>query len=188
MVNGVLYVHVYNSLVSSLCPGYVAMGAVPPGQVWSQQAFAAQAGPLFGVQSPLGQSLPIAQVLPGGQPLIWGQANLFPATQQQWAAMTGAGIYTQTHTCTYARIHTHTHTHAHPYMRAHTVKCIFLCVGFPATAYLPTQPGSLPAMFLPVNQPCDSLSSAGAASNPAPSSASSPQHAERQRQKMSKVG
>ncbi|XP_023855013.2 disabled homolog 1 [Salvelinus sp. IW2-2015] len=124
------------------------MGAVPPGQVWSQQAFAAQAGPLFGVPSPLGQSLPVAQVMPGGQPLIWGQANLFPATQQQWAAMTGAG--------------------------------------FPATAYLPTQPGSLPAMFLPVNQPCDSLSSAGAASNPAPSSASSPQHAERQRQKMSK--
>ncbi|XP_045562338.1 disabled homolog 1 isoform X7 [Salmo salar] len=133
---------------ASVPSGYVTMGAVPPGQVWSQQAFAAQAGPLFGVPSPLGQSLPVAQVLPGGQPLIWGQANLFPATQQQWAAMTGAG--------------------------------------FPATAYLPTQPGSLPAMFLPVNQPCDSLSSAGAASNPAPSSASSPQHAERQRQKMSK--
>ncbi|XP_055778892.1 DAB adaptor protein 1a isoform X5 [Salvelinus fontinalis] len=133
---------------ASVPSGYVTMGAVPPGQVWSQQAFAAQAGPLFGVPSPLGQSLPVAQVMPGGQPLIWGQANLFPATQQQWAAMTGAG--------------------------------------FPATAYLPTQPGSLPAMFLPVNQPCDSLSSAGAASNPAPSSASSPQHAERQRQKMSK--
>ncbi|XP_012990475.2 DAB adaptor protein 1a isoform X4 [Esox lucius] len=131
--------------------GYVTMGAVPPGQVWSQQAFAAQAGPLFGVQSPLGQSLPVAQVLPGGQPLIWGQANLFPATQQQWAAMTGAG--------------------------------------FPATAYLPAQPGSLPtmpAMFLPVNQPCDSLSASGAASNLAPSSASSPHHAERQRQKTSK--
>uniref|UniRef100_A0A8C7GMD4 DAB adaptor protein 1a n=1 Tax=Oncorhynchus kisutch TaxID=8019 RepID=A0A8C7GMD4_ONCKI len=133
---------------ASVPSGYVTMGAVPPGHVWSQQAFAAQAGPLFGVPSPLGQSLPVAQVLPGGQPLIWGQANLFPATQQQWAAMTGAG--------------------------------------FPATAYLPTQPGSLPAMFLPVNQPCDGLSSAGAASNPAPSSASSPQHAERQRQKMSK--
>uniref|UniRef100_A0A8K9V8M0 DAB adaptor protein 1a n=1 Tax=Oncorhynchus mykiss TaxID=8022 RepID=A0A8K9V8M0_ONCMY len=133
---------------ASVPSGYVTMGAVPPGHVWSQQAFAAQAGPLFGVPSPMGQSLPVAQVLPGGQPLIWGQANLFPATQQQWAAMTGAG--------------------------------------FPATAYLPTQPGSLPAMFLPVNQPCDGLSSAGAASNPAPSSASSPQHAERQRQKMSK--
>uniref|UniRef100_A0A4W5MKD8 DAB adaptor protein 1a n=1 Tax=Hucho hucho TaxID=62062 RepID=A0A4W5MKD8_9TELE len=146
-----MYVCVYNSLVSSLCPGYLAMGAVPPGQLWSQQAFAAQAGPLFGVQSPMGQCLPVAQVLPGGQPLIWGQANLFPATQQQWAAMTGTG--------------------------------------FPATAYLPAQPGSLPAMpamFLPVNQPCDSLSSASAASNPTPSSASSPQHAEKQRQKMSK--
>ncbi|XP_055800212.1 disabled homolog 1-like isoform X5 [Salvelinus fontinalis] len=144
---------------ASVPSGYVAMGAVPPGQVWSQQAFAAQAGPLFGVQAPLGHSLPVAQVLPGGQPLIWGQANLFPATQQQWAAMTGAGIYTQTQTW------------------------------FPATAYLPAQPGSLPAMpamFLPVNQPCDSLSSASAASNPTPSSASSPQHAERQRQKMSK--
>ncbi|CAB1332042.1 unnamed protein product [Coregonus sp. 'balchen'] len=70
---------------ASVPSGYVTMGAVPPGQVWSQQAFAAQAGPLFGVQSPLGH-----------------------------------------------------------------------------------------------------LSSAGAASNPAPSSASSPQHAERQRQKMSK--
>ncbi|XP_064791604.1 disabled homolog 1-like [Oncorhynchus masou masou] len=133
---------------ASVPSGYVAMGAVPTGQVWSQQAFSAQAGPLFGVQSPLGQSLSVAQVLPGGQPLIWGQANLFPATQQQWAAMTGAG--------------------------------------FPATAYLPAQPGSLPAMFLPVNQPCDSLSSASAASNPTPSSASSPQHAERQRQRMSK--
>ncbi|KAL1022493.1 hypothetical protein UPYG_G00028440 [Umbra pygmaea] len=134
---------------SSVPSGYVTMGAVPPGQMWSQQAFAAQAGPVFGVQSPLGQSVPMAQVLPGGQPLIWGQANLFPTTQQ-WAAMTGAG--------------------------------------FPATAYLPAQPGSLPAMpmFLPVNQPCDSLSASGAASNPAPSSASSPHHAERQRQKMSK--
>ncbi|CAB1324174.1 unnamed protein product, partial [Coregonus sp. 'balchen'] len=46
---------------ASVPSGYVAMGAVPPGQVWSQQAFAAQAGPLFGVQSPLGQSLPVAQ-------------------------------------------------------------------------------------------------------------------------------
>uniref|UniRef100_A0A8C2XTI7 DAB adaptor protein 1a n=1 Tax=Cyclopterus lumpus TaxID=8103 RepID=A0A8C2XTI7_CYCLU len=63
-------------------PGYVTMGAVPPGH-WSQQAFAAQA---FGVQSPLGP------VLPGGQPLIWGQANIFPATQQQWAAM-AAGAF-----------------------------------------------------------------------------------------------
>lgn len=63
------------------------MGAVTPGH-WSQQAFAAQTPLAFGVQSPLG---PVAQVLPGGQPLIWSQANIFPATQQQWAAMaTGA--------------------------------------------------------------------------------------------------
>lgn len=59
------------------------MGAVPPG--WAQQQFAAQAPLAFGVQSPV----PMAQVLPGGQPLIWGQANIFPATQQQWAAMAG---------------------------------------------------------------------------------------------------
>ncbi|XP_034386968.1 DAB adaptor protein 1a [Cyclopterus lumpus] len=67
---------------ASVPTGYVTMGAVPPGH-WSQQAFAAQA---FGVQSPLGP------VLPGGQPLIWGQANIFPATQQQWAAM-AAGAF-----------------------------------------------------------------------------------------------
>lgn len=68
----------------ALHSGYVTMGAVPPG--WAQQQFAAQAPLAFGVQSPV----PMAQVLPGGQPLIWGQANLFPATQQQWAAMAGA--------------------------------------------------------------------------------------------------
>uniref|UniRef100_A0A3B4ZNC4 DAB adaptor protein 1a n=1 Tax=Stegastes partitus TaxID=144197 RepID=A0A3B4ZNC4_9TELE len=72
-------------------PGYVTMGAVPPGH-WSQQAFAAQTPLAFGVQSPLG---PVAQVLPGGQPLIWGQANIFPATQQQWAAM-AAGAFSPT--------------------------------------------------------------------------------------------
>ncbi|XP_075895483.1 disabled homolog 1 isoform X7 [Nelusetta ayraudi] len=71
--------------------GYVTMGAVTPGH-WSQQAFAAQTPLAFGVQSPLG---PVAQVLPGGQPLIWGQANLFPATQQQWAAM-AAGAFPPT--------------------------------------------------------------------------------------------
>lgn len=60
------------------------MGAVPP--AWAQQQFAAQAPLAFGVQSPV----PVAQVLPGAQPLIWGQANLFSATQQQWAAMAGA--------------------------------------------------------------------------------------------------
>ena len=67
------------------------MGAVPPGH-WSQQAFAGQTPLAFGVQSPLGA---VAQVLPGGQPLIWGQANLFPATQQQWAAM-AAGAFSPT--------------------------------------------------------------------------------------------
>ncbi|KAM9435844.1 disabled homolog 1 isoform 5-T6 [Clarias gariepinus] len=68
---------------ASVPSGYVTMGAVPPG--WAQQQFAAQAPLAFGVQSPV----PMAQVLPGGQPLIWGQANIFPATQQQWAAMAG---------------------------------------------------------------------------------------------------
>uniref|UniRef100_H3CDH2 DAB adaptor protein 1a n=1 Tax=Tetraodon nigroviridis TaxID=99883 RepID=H3CDH2_TETNG len=71
--------------------GYVTMGAVTPGH-WSQQAFAAQTPLAFGVQSPLG---PVAQVLPGGQPLIWSQANIFPATQQQWAAM-AAGAFSPT--------------------------------------------------------------------------------------------
>lgn len=60
------------------------MGAVQAAQ-WAQQSFAAPAASLaFGVQAPL----QVAQVLPGGQPVIWGQANLFhsPATgQQQWA-------------------------------------------------------------------------------------------------------
>ncbi|XP_076873173.1 disabled homolog 1 isoform X2 [Brachyhypopomus gauderio] len=69
---------------ASVPSGYVTMGAVAP--AWAQQQFAAQASLPFGVQSPV----PVAQVLPGGQPLIWGQANLFPATQQQWAAMAGA--------------------------------------------------------------------------------------------------
>ncbi|XP_061744177.1 DAB adaptor protein 1a isoform X4 [Nerophis ophidion] len=75
---------------ASVPSGYVTMGAVPSGH-WSQQAFATQTPLAFGVQSPLG---PVAQVLPGGQPLIWGQANLFPATQQQWAAM-AAGAFPQ---------------------------------------------------------------------------------------------
>uniref|UniRef100_A0A3B3ZZ67 PID domain-containing protein n=1 Tax=Periophthalmus magnuspinnatus TaxID=409849 RepID=A0A3B3ZZ67_9GOBI len=71
-----------NHMCCCVCAGYVTMGAVPPGH-WAQTPLA------FGVQSPLG---PVAQVLPGGQPLIWGQANIFPATQQQWAAM-AAGAY-----------------------------------------------------------------------------------------------
>uniref|UniRef100_A0A3Q4I8G0 DAB adaptor protein 1a n=1 Tax=Neolamprologus brichardi TaxID=32507 RepID=A0A3Q4I8G0_NEOBR len=78
-------------ITSPSVSSYVTMGAVPPGH-WSQQAFAAQTPLAFGVQSPLG---PVAQVLPGGQPLIWGQANIFPATQQQWAAM-AAGAFPPT--------------------------------------------------------------------------------------------
>lgn len=59
------------------------MGPVQAAQ-WAQQPFPAQAQTLaFPVQGPL----QVAQVLPGGQPLIWSQANIFPATQQQWAAM-----------------------------------------------------------------------------------------------------
>uniref|UniRef100_A0A3Q3EZ19 DAB adaptor protein 1a n=1 Tax=Labrus bergylta TaxID=56723 RepID=A0A3Q3EZ19_9LABR len=77
-------------ITSPSVSSYVTMGAVPPGH-WSQQ-FAAQTPLAFGVQSPLG---PVAQVLPGGQPLIWGQANIFPATQQQWAAM-AAGAFPPT--------------------------------------------------------------------------------------------
>lgn len=59
------------------------MGPVQAAQ-WAQQPFPAQAQTLtFPVQGPL----QVAQVLPGGQPVIWSQANIFPATQQQWAAM-----------------------------------------------------------------------------------------------------
>lgn len=59
------------------------MGPVQAAQ-WAQQPFSAQAQTLaFPVQGPL----QVAQVLPGGQPVIWSQANLFRATQQQWAAM-----------------------------------------------------------------------------------------------------
>lgn len=61
----------------------MTMGPVQAAQ-WAQQPFPAQAQTLaFPVQGPL----QVAQVLPGGQPLIWSQANIFPATQQQWAAM-----------------------------------------------------------------------------------------------------
>lgn len=64
-------------------PGYMTMGPVQAAQ-WAQQPFPGQAQTLaFPVQGPL----QVAQVLPGGQPVIWSQANIFPATQQQWAAM-----------------------------------------------------------------------------------------------------
>ncbi|XP_068461047.1 DAB adaptor protein 1b isoform X3 [Clinocottus analis] len=68
---------------TSMPSGYMTMGPVQAAQ-WAQQPFPAQAQTLaFPVQGPL----QVAQVLPGGQPLIWSQANIFPATQQQWAAM-----------------------------------------------------------------------------------------------------
>lgn len=73
-----------NLLASISAPvGYMTMGPVQAAQ-WAQQPFPPQAQTLaFPVQGPL----QVAQVLPGGQPLIWSQANIFPATQQQWAAM-----------------------------------------------------------------------------------------------------
>uniref|UniRef100_A0A1A7W7V1 Disabled homolog 1b n=1 Tax=Iconisemion striatum TaxID=60296 RepID=A0A1A7W7V1_9TELE len=68
---------------TSVPSGYMTMGPVQAAQ-WAQQPFPAQAQTLaFPMQGPL----QVAQVLPGGQPLIWSQANIFPATQQQWAAM-----------------------------------------------------------------------------------------------------
>ncbi|XP_072297262.1 DAB adaptor protein 1b isoform X3 [Eucyclogobius newberryi] len=68
---------------TSVPSGYMTMGPVQAAQ-WAQQGFSGQAQTLaFPVQGPL----QVAQVLPSGQPLIWSQANIFPATQQQWAAM-----------------------------------------------------------------------------------------------------
>uniref|UniRef100_A0A4W5Q1V9 DAB adaptor protein 1b n=1 Tax=Hucho hucho TaxID=62062 RepID=A0A4W5Q1V9_9TELE len=69
---------------TSVPSGYMTMGPVQAAQ-WAQQGqFAGQAQTLaFGMQGPL----QVTQVLPGGQPVIWSQANIFPATQQQWAAM-----------------------------------------------------------------------------------------------------
>ncbi|XP_072220148.1 DAB adaptor protein 1b isoform X2 [Leuresthes tenuis] len=76
---------------TSVPSGYMTMGPVQAAQ-WAQQPFSAQAQTLaFPVQGPL----QVAQVLPGGQPVIWSQANIFPATQQQWAAM-AAYMPTQT--------------------------------------------------------------------------------------------
>ncbi|XP_013869273.1 disabled homolog 1 [Austrofundulus limnaeus] len=76
---------------TSVPSGYMTMGPVQAAQ-WAQQPFSAQAQTLaFPVQGPL----QVAQVLPAGQPLIWSQANIFSATQQQWAAM-AAYMPTQT--------------------------------------------------------------------------------------------
>ncbi|XP_016898627.1 disabled homolog 1 isoform X6 [Cynoglossus semilaevis] len=131
---------------ASVPSGYVTMGAVPPGH-WSQQAFAAQTPLAFGVQSPLG---PVAQVLPGGQPLIWGQANIFPATQQQWAAM-AAGAFSPT-----------------AYLPAQPVGTL------PAAMFQTLAPVTT------VTPAGESLSAAGAsASASSPSASSSPQHGDR---------
>uniref|UniRef100_A0A8C6PM17 DAB adaptor protein 1a n=1 Tax=Nothobranchius furzeri TaxID=105023 RepID=A0A8C6PM17_NOTFU len=137
---------------ASVPSGYVTMGAVPPGH-WSQQAFAAQPPLAFGVQSPLG---PVAQVLPGGQPLIWGQANIFPATQQQWAAM-AAGAFPPT-----------------AYLPAQPVGTL------PAAMFQTLTPVTT------VTPASESLSGAGVgASAPSLSASSSPQHGERSK-KMGK--
>ncbi|XP_026201154.1 disabled homolog 1a isoform X1 [Anabas testudineus] len=131
---------------ASVPSGYVTMGAVPPGH-WSQQAFAAQTPLAFGVQSPLG---PVAQVLPSGQPLIWGQANIFPATQQQWAAM-AAGAFPPT-----------------AYLPAQPVGTL------PAAVFQTLTPVTT------VTPAGESHSGAAAgASAPSPSASSSPQHGER---------
>ncbi|XP_078188116.1 disabled homolog 1 isoform X12 [Callithrix jacchus] len=61
--------------------GYVAMGAVLP-SFWGQQ-------PLVQQQMVMGAQPPVAQVMPGTQPIAWGQPGLFPATQQPWPTVAG---------------------------------------------------------------------------------------------------
>ncbi|XP_013377198.1 PREDICTED: disabled homolog 1 isoform X4 [Chinchilla lanigera] len=61
--------------------GYVAMGAVLP-SFWGQQ-------PLVQQQLAMGAQPPVAQVMPGAQPIAWGQPGLFPATQQPWQTVAG---------------------------------------------------------------------------------------------------
>ncbi|XP_012922850.1 disabled homolog 1 isoform X4 [Heterocephalus glaber] len=61
--------------------GYVAMGAVLP-SFWGQQ-------PLVQQQIAMGAQPPVAQVMPGAQPIAWGQPSLFPATQQPWQTVAG---------------------------------------------------------------------------------------------------
>ncbi|KAM6173059.1 disabled homolog 1 isoform 5-T5 [Erethizon dorsatum] len=61
--------------------GYVAMGAVLP-PFWGQQ-------PLVQPQIAMGAQPPVAQVMPGAQPIAWGQPGLFPATQQPWQTVAG---------------------------------------------------------------------------------------------------
>ncbi|XP_023370867.1 disabled homolog 1 [Otolemur garnettii] len=61
--------------------GYVAMGAVLP-SFWGQQS-------LVQPQMAMGAQPPVAQVMPGAQPIAWGQPGLFPATQQPWPTVAG---------------------------------------------------------------------------------------------------
>ncbi|XP_026964190.1 disabled homolog 1 isoform X3 [Sagmatias obliquidens] len=61
--------------------GYVAMGAVLP-SFWGQQ-------PLVQQQIAMGAQPAVAQVMPGAQPIAWGQPGLFPATQQPWPTVAG---------------------------------------------------------------------------------------------------
>uniref|UniRef100_A0A671MRR1 PID domain-containing protein n=1 Tax=Sinocyclocheilus anshuiensis TaxID=1608454 RepID=A0A671MRR1_9TELE len=137
---------------ASVPSGYVTMGAVPP--AWAQQQFAAQAPLAFGVQSPV----PVAQVLPGAQPLIWGQANLFPATQQQWAAMAGA------------------HFSPAAFMPAQTV-------GPLSAAMFQT----LAPMAVPVSCEMPAAAMGGAVAGTSASTASSPQHGECTLQRQEKI-
>ncbi|XP_051501581.1 disabled homolog 1-like isoform X2 [Myxocyprinus asiaticus] len=137
---------------ASVPSGYVTMGAVPP--AWAQQQFAAQAPLAFGVQSPV----QVAQVLPGAQPLIWGQANLFPATQQQWAAMAGA------------------HFSPAAFMPAQTVGPL------PAAMFQALAPMAVPASF---ETPTAAMG--GAVAGTSASTASSPQHGERTLQRQAKM-
>ncbi|KAI2651840.1 hypothetical protein H4Q32_014603 [Labeo rohita] len=137
---------------ASVPSGYVTMGAVPP--AWAQQQFAAQAPLAFGVQSPV----PVAQVLPGAQPLIWGQANLFPATQQQWAAMAGA------------------HFSPAAFMPAQTVGPL------PAAMFQTLAP-----MAVPTSCETPAAAMGGAVAGTSASTASSPQHGERTLQRQAKM-
>nr|XP_004671895.1 disabled homolog 1 isoform X1 [Jaculus jaculus]XP_044995253.1 disabled homolog 1 isoform X1 [Jaculus jaculus]XP_044995254.1 disabled homolog 1 isoform X1 [Jaculus jaculus] len=66
---------------AGLPSGYVAMGAVLP-SFWGQQ-------PLVPQQIAVGAQAPVAQVMPGAQPIAWGQPGLFPAAQQPWPAVAG---------------------------------------------------------------------------------------------------
>uniref|UniRef100_A0A4W4H550 DAB adaptor protein 1a n=1 Tax=Electrophorus electricus TaxID=8005 RepID=A0A4W4H550_ELEEL len=146
---------------ASVPSGYVTMGAVAP--AWTQQGFAAQAPLPFGVQS----SMPMAQVLPGGQPLIWGQANLFPATQQQWAAMAGAHFSPAT------------------FMPAQTVGPL------PAAMFQTLAPVPLAAAAAAAS--CDTPTAGGAGAGAGPgagasaSMASSPQHSDRSLPRQAKM-